>query len=84
LHKHIKRDRKVIKSLAVIVDWKTHQILQQFRDKLLPGMAGRDLRVMLRTADYKHGKALKSCRTEFFHIRDSAKYKKGFPWESFF
>jgi hypothetical protein len=35
---------------------------------LLPGMAGRSLWAMHRTADYKHGKALKSCRTEFFHI----------------
>jgi hypothetical protein len=39
---------------------------------LLPGMAGRSFRAMLRTADYKHGKALKSCHTEFFHIHDAA------------
>lgn len=31
-------------------------------------MAGRALRGMLSTADYKGGKALKSCHTEFVHI----------------
>jgi hypothetical protein len=77
LHYNIRRDRKVNKSLAAIVDWKTHQILQIFRDKLLPGMAGRSFRAMHRTADYKHGEALKSCRTEFFHIHNAANKYKG-------
>lgn len=35
-------------------------------------MAGRALRGMLRTADYKGGKALKSCHTEFVHIYGAA------------
>ena len=35
-------------------------------------MAGRSFRAMHRTADYKRGKALKSCHTEFFHIHDAA------------
>ena len=35
-------------------------------------MAGRTLRGMLRTADYKDGKALKSCHTEFIHIYGAA------------
>ena len=35
-------------------------------------MAGRALRGMLRTADYKDGKALKSCHTEFVHIYGAA------------
>ena len=33
--------------------------------QLLSLMAGRTLRGMLSTADYKDGKALKSCHTEF-------------------
>ena len=43
-------------------------------------MAGRALRGMLRTADYKGGKALKSCHTEFYHIHSAAffRYKGGF------
>ena len=36
--------------------------------QLLSSMAGRTLRGMLSTADYKDGKALKSCHTEFVHI----------------
>ena len=41
-------------------------------------MAGRALRGMLRTADYKGGKALKSCHTEFVHIYGAAfSYEKG-------
>ena len=43
----------------------------------LLGMAGRSLRVMHRTADYKHGKALKSYSSEFFHI-----YGAAFLWIS--
>ena len=35
-------------------------------------MAGRALRGMLRTADYKGGKALKSCHPEFYHIYSAA------------
>jgi len=35
-------------------------------------MAGRTLRGMLSTADYKGGKALKSCHTEFVHIYSAA------------
>ncbi len=35
-------------------------------------MAGRTLRGMHRTADYKGGKALKSCHTEFVHIYGAA------------
>lgn len=35
-------------------------------------MAGRALRGMLSTADYKGGKALKSCHTEFVHIYGAA------------
>ena len=35
-------------------------------------MAGRALRGMHRTADYKGGKALKSCHTEFVHIYSAA------------
>ena len=35
-------------------------------------MAGRALRGMLSTADYKGGKALKSCHTEFVHIYSAA------------
>ena len=35
-------------------------------------MAGRALRGMLRTADYKGGKALKSCHAEFVHIYGAA------------
>lgn len=35
-------------------------------------MAGRTLRGMLSTADYKDGKALKSCHTEFVHIYGAA------------
>ena len=38
-------------------------------------MAGRALRGMLRTADYKGGKALKSCHTEFVHIYGAAFFK---------
>lgn len=47
-------------------------------------MAGRTLRGMHRTADYKGGKALKSCHTEFVHIYSAAffhtkgKSRKGF------
>lgn len=43
-------------------------------------MAGRALRGMLRTADYKGGKALKSCHTEFYHIHSAAffRYRGGF------
>ena len=44
----------------------------KFRDKLLSLMAGRALRGMHRTADYKGGKALKSCHTEFVHIYSAA------------
>ena len=35
-------------------------------------MAGRAHRGMLRTAEYKAGKALKSCHTEFVHIYGAA------------
>ncbi|MCD8179840.1 MAG: hypothetical protein LUE98_21540 [Tannerellaceae bacterium] len=35
-------------------------------------MAGRALRGMHRTADYKDGEALKSCHTEFVHIYGAA------------
>ena len=35
-------------------------------------MAGRALRGMLSTADYKGGMALKSCHTEFIHIYGAA------------
>jgi hypothetical protein len=38
----------------------------------LSSMAGRTLRGMLSTADYKDGKALKSCHTEFVHIYGAA------------
>ncbi len=38
-------------------------------------MAGRALRGMLRTADYKGGKALKSCHAEFVHIYGAAFFK---------
>ncbi|MDF9831515.1 hypothetical protein M2133_002884 [Parabacteroides sp. PF5-6] len=45
-------------------------------------MAGRALRGMHRTADYKGGKALKSCHTEFVHIQGAAfLIRKGF-WET--
>jgi hypothetical protein len=40
--------------------------------QLLSSMAGRTLRGMLSTADYKDGKALKSCHTEFVHIYGAA------------
>ncbi|RHR62793.1 hypothetical protein DWW90_00790 [Parabacteroides sp. AF17-28] len=40
--------------------------------QLLSLMAGRTLRGMLSTADYKDGKALKSCHTEFVHIYGAA------------
>ena len=50
------------------------------RQRLLPPMAGRALRGMLSTADYKGGKALKSCHTEFVHIYGAAFiYIKGHP-----
>jgi hypothetical protein len=59
----VKKRNSCILSIGKLI-----KIYNKFRDKLLPGMAGRSLRAMHRTADYKHGKALKSCRTEFFHI----------------
>ena len=41
-------------------------------------MAGRALRGMLSTADYKGGRALKSCHAEFIHIYGAAFiYTKG-------
>jgi hypothetical protein len=45
-------------------------------------MAGRSLRAMHRTADYKRDKALKSCFMEFYHIRNAALFSKGFLRET--
>ena len=43
-------------------------------------MAGRTLRGMLSTADYKDGKALKSCHTEFVHIYGAESSTQ--PWKT--
>jgi len=45
--------------------------------KLLLLMAGRALRGMLRTADYKGDIALKSCLSEFVHFYGAAFLKDG-------
>ena len=52
-------------------DWETHQFI------LIPRHSScrqwrAALRGMLSTADYKDGKALKSCHTEFVHIYGAA------------
>ena len=47
-------------------------------------MAGRALRGMLSTADYKDGKALKSCHTEFYKIHPVRYFYKALCKESLF
>ena len=46
----------------------------EFRGKLLSLMAGRTLRGMLDTADYKDDKALKSCQQEFLSFHSVASF----------
>jgi hypothetical protein len=54
-------------------DWKTHQILQKFRDTRLLPMAGRSsLGKCFAQRITKVVKALKSCHTEFTHIYSAA------------
>ena len=52
------------------VDWETHQLLVKYRDKLSQPMAGPIPLVggIYAQADYKGGRALKSCHSEFHRI----------------
>ena len=58
--------------LAALVRLGNSSVFFNSETQLLPSMAGRTLRGMLRTADYKDDKALKSCHTEFVHIYGAA------------
>jgi hypothetical protein len=56
-------------------DWKTHQILQKFRDLRLLPMAGHNsFEKCVAQWITKTVKALKSCHTEFTHIYSAASY----------
>ena len=72
------KEKELIKKLHLF-DWETHHFITIPRIVFLL-MAGRAFRGMLRTADYKDKRALKSCFTEFVHIHSAAFFlyiKKG-------